>query len=214
MQIVIQRFTPLPPPPSSPCFRLFIVGHSRFYTLIFCKLYLIALLSPEKCRKTFYTHQLTRAQTDRQTHLDTHTHTTCHVTIWLPDLPVGPEQHSSAKGVPWQCRTDGHKERGVWREGWNLSLRNSCFLSSYICRLRQRRERGRPFCDPTQGKSQREDAWCNTTKWPTSPLLVCHLGIGVVLMFPATPGALCGRWQSVHSVLAGLDINSQRLTVY
>lgn len=44
-------------------------------------------------------------------------------------------------------------------------------------------------------KSQRENAWCNTTKWLTFPRLVCHLRIGVVRMSTATPSALCRRWQ-------------------
>ncbi len=64
---------PLPslfPPLLLPCFRLSTVGHGSFYTLIFCKLYLIALLFPETWKKLL--HKLTYTRTN--THIHTRTH--------------------------------------------------------------------------------------------------------------------------------------------
>lgn len=90
--------------PLLPYIRLSSVCHGHFYTLIFCKLYLIALLFLGTWRKTSYSHWLT------------HTHTR-HITIWLPDLPLGPKQpnHSSAGRTAMTMQNGWTKRKG---EGW------------------------------------------------------------------------------------------------
>lgn len=68
----------------------------------------------------------------------THIHT--HITIWLPDLPVGPEQQSSAGRTTMTMQNWWTQRKGEG-EGMDENLcQNLCFFHSYICRLERERE--------------------------------------------------------------------------
>lgn len=133
-------------------------------------------------------------------HTPTYTWTeTHHITIWLPDLPVGPEQpNQSSAGRTAMTMHNGWTKKRRGRERWK-----PCAFSSYVCRLAERGD-SLFFLSQQREKVRGRIAWCNTTKWLTFPLLVCQLGIWSI-MSTGTPSALCGRWQKgdVCSVLKG-----------
>lgn len=133
-------------------------------------------------------------------HTPTYTWTeTHHITIWLPDLPVGPEQpnQSSAGRTAMTMHNGWTKKEGGGRDE-NLVLSPVTFVDS------QREGTAFFFLSQQREKVRGRIAWCNTTKWLTFPLLVCQLGIWSI-MSTGTPSALCGRWQKgdVCSVLKG-----------
>lgn len=143
---VLPLLSRLPSPPS-----LLSSPHSwswLFYTLIFCKLYLITLLFPETWRKTSYTLRLTHGQT--------HSHTPHNYLV--ARFAGGPRTTQSK--LSWKdCHDNAERmdtKKGEGR-GWvENRCQNLCFLHSYICRLRERRW---SFCEPTERKkNQREDA--------------------------------------------------------
>lgn len=86
-------------------------------------------------------------------HTPTYTWTeTHHITIWLPDLPVGPEQpnQSSAGRTAMTMHNGWTKKEGGGRDE-NLVLSPVTFVDS-------QREGTAFFFEPTEGKSERENS--------------------------------------------------------
>jgi len=129
-----------PPSPLSPlpCFHLSTVGHGRFFVLCFSASFTSSHCFSQRHGKKPLTHRQARTHTHTHTHTQTHAHTTqlsgCQICRWVQSNPI----IAQLEGVPWQCRTDGHKEQGGWRVGWELL--SELVLSPQL-RLLTRRER-------------------------------------------------------------------------
>lgn len=128
-----------------------------------------------------------------QTYTWTNTHKHTPHNFLVARFASGPRTTQSK--LSWKdCHDNAERMDRKGRGGGGTSVR-TCAVSS-VTFADSERERGWSFCEPTEEKIKvGEDAWCNTTKWLTFPLLVCQLGIGVVLMSTATPSAVCRRWQ-------------------